>query len=71
MLPEASTDLRSSLPGASDLGSLDLQLVTSRLETDAANAREERGLIRPDLFVVAGRYCPDLRDPGQDRRVTG
>ena len=65
----AADRLRADIDaGASAIG-LSRGHISSRLQTGAANAWEERDWVRSDLLVLAGRRRLDLRNPEQGRRV--
>ena len=68
--PGAADRLRAEIvAGASSIG-LSSERITSRLQTGAANAWEERDWVRSDLLVLAGQHRLDLRNPDQGKRVT-
>ncbi|NGM44588.1 relaxase/mobilization nuclease domain-containing protein [Rhodobacter sp. SGA-6-6] len=69
--PGAAGELRDGILAAASGAGLNPETIARRLETGAANAWEERDWIRTDLFVIAGRWRLDLRDPEQAGKVSG
>jgi type IV secretion system T-DNA border endonuclease VirD2 len=67
--PGAAERLQAEIvAGATAIG-LSGERFADRLTIGAANAWEERDLVRSDLLILAGRRRFDLRDPEQGRRL--
>lgn len=60
--PDAGAQLKSGLQAAAEAIGIDGARFERRLETGAANAREEEGWVRSDIVEVAARHRLDLGD---------
>lgn len=60
--PEAGAVLKTGLRAAAEAAGIDGAKIERRLETGAANAREEEGWIRSDIADVAARHRLELGD---------